>query len=44
METLNARKAQAETDKRRQEISQWIGAYHAIVTEPQEKKSPLPPA
>jgi len=44
MELLNARKAKAETDKRRQEISQWIGAYHAIVTETREKNPPLPPA
>ncbi len=43
METLNARKVQAETDKRRQEISQWIGAYHTIVKEMREENPPLPP-
>jgi hypothetical protein len=44
MEAFNTRKAQAETDKRRAEISQWIGAYHTIVSEPREPRPPRPPA
>jgi CRP-like cAMP-binding protein len=44
METLTARKAQAETDKRREEIAQWIGAYHTVASESREKNSTLPPS
>ncbi len=44
MEAFNARKAQAESDKRRAELAQWFGAYNAIVSETREKNPPLPPA
>ncbi len=44
MEAFNARKAQAESDKRRAEMTQWLGAYHAVASEMPEKNPPVPPA
>ncbi len=44
MEAFNARKAQAESDKRRAEMTQWFGAYHAVASDIREKNPPVPPA
>jgi membrane protein YdbS with pleckstrin-like domain len=36
MEAMNARKAQAEAARRREEMADWVGVYHTIITEVNE--------
>ncbi len=43
IEASRARKAQAEAAKRREEIAEWLGAYHSVVNEPPPPPSPPPP-
>jgi len=41
MEARNARTAQAEAAKKRDEIAEWLGVYHAVVSE--DNQNPKPP-
>jgi hypothetical protein len=40
MEARNARNAQAEAAKKRDEIAEWLGVYHAVVSEETQNKKP----
>jgi len=43
MEMMNARKAQAEAAKKRDELADWVGVYHTIVTEMNADEARRPP-
>jgi hypothetical protein len=43
MEALSTQKARAEVNKRRDEISEWIGVYHNLMTETRETHPTNPP-
>jgi CRP-like cAMP-binding protein len=44
MEAQKAKTGQAEAGKRRDEIADWLGVYHAVLNEPRPEPAPAPPA
>ena len=42
IEALQARKAEADAARRREELADWVGVYHRVLTESQQDEPPPP--